>query len=70
MSIGREDYQERKENRIERLEARAAAAAQESHNAFRRSDAMISAIPRDSPFCATIPVPRATAVSLTGLTTS
>lgn len=29
MSIGREDYQERKENRIERLEARAAAAAQE-----------------------------------------
>ena len=62
MSIGREDYQERKENRIERLEARAAAAAQESHNAFRRSDAMISAIPAGQP--------RATAVSLTGLTTS
>lgn len=49
MSIGREDYQERKENRIERLEARAVVAAQESHNAFRRSDAIISAIPAGQP---------------------
>ena len=37
MSIGREDYQERKENRIERLEARAAAEKQnKTKNAYYR----------------------------------
>lgn len=52
MSIGREDYQERKENRIERLEARAASAAQASTDAFSRSTAIIGSIPSGQPVLA------------------
>lgn len=52
MSIGREDYQERKENRIERMEARAASAAQASADAFSRSSAVTGAIPSGQPILA------------------
>ena len=52
MSIGREDYQERKENRIERLEARAASAAQASTDAFSRSAAITGSIPPGQPVLA------------------
>ena len=52
MSIGREDYQERKDNRIERLEARAASAAQASTDAFSRSAAITGSIPPGQPVLA------------------
>lgn len=49
MSIGREDYQERKEARIERLEARAAAAEAESTAAYKSARAIMDHIPPGQP---------------------
>lgn len=49
MSIGREDYQERREARIERYEQRAASAAQASSDAASRSIGITSAIPLGQP---------------------
>ena len=49
MSIGRQDYQERKEARADRLEERAQAAAQKSDDAFRRSSSLVSGIPAGQP---------------------
>lgn len=49
MSIGREDYQERKEARIERLEARAAAAEAESTAAYKSARAIMDHIPAGQP---------------------
>lgn len=49
MSIGRQDYQERKDARADRLEERAQAAAQKSDDAFRRSSSLVSGIPAGQP---------------------
>lgn len=49
MSIGRQDYEERRAERIERLNARAAAHSAASAAAFRTAEAMGSAIPFGQP---------------------
>lgn len=49
MSIGREDYQERKEARIDRFEQRAASARAESSAAFKAADAIMQHIPPGQP---------------------
>lgn len=49
MSIGREDYQERKEARIDRFEQRAATAKAESTAAFKAADAIMQHIPPGQP---------------------
>jgi len=49
MSIGREDFKERKESRIDRYEARAASASRDAANAYRRSAAITDAIPMGQP---------------------
>lgn len=49
MSIGRQDYEERKEARIDRIEQRAASAAHRSDEAFRRSGALVEHIPLGQP---------------------
>ena len=49
MSIGREDYAERKEARIDRLESRAAKAQAESTAAFKAADAIMQHIPPGQP---------------------
>lgn len=49
MSIGRQDYTERKEARADRLEERAAKAAQAATDAFRRSSAITDVIPFGQP---------------------
>jgi len=49
MSIGREDYQERREDRIERFEARAAAAEAESAAAHKSARAIMEHIPPGQP---------------------
>jgi proteasome lid subunit RPN8/RPN11 len=49
MSIGRQDYTQRREDRIERLENRAAAAEEESSAAYAQSHKIISAIPMGQP---------------------
>lgn len=49
MSIGRQDYTERKEARVGRLEERAEKAAKESTDAARRSSAIVENIPMGQP---------------------
>jgi hypothetical protein len=49
MAIGREDYEERKENRISRYEERAAKAGSEADALFEKSHKMASAIPFGQP---------------------
>lgn len=49
MSIGRKDYEERREARADRLEERAQAAAKKSDDAFRRSSSLVSGIPAGQP---------------------
>jgi hypothetical protein len=49
MSIGRQDYTQRREERIERFESRAAAAEVESNAAYNHSHEIISAIPTGQP---------------------
>ena len=49
MSIGRQDYEERREARADRLEERAQKAAGKAADAFRRSEAAVSGIPAGQP---------------------
>lgn len=49
MSIGRSDFEDRKEARVERLEARAAAASAESTAAYRRASEISDRIPMGQP---------------------
>ncbi len=49
MSIGRKDYEDRKEARIERLESKAAAASAESTAAYRRASEIAHSIPMGQP---------------------
>ncbi len=49
MSIGREDYAERKEARIDRLESRAAAARSESTAAYNAAHSIMEHIPPGQP---------------------
>ncbi len=49
MSIGRQDYQDRREERIDRLEGRAERAKAQSTDAARRSQALVENIPFGQP---------------------
>lgn len=49
MSIGRSDYQERKENRIDRLEERATQARAESNTAWKNAREIMDYIPPGQP---------------------
>ena len=49
MSIGRQDYTERKEARADRLEERAQKATQAASDAFQRSAAIVEGIPFGQP---------------------
>lgn len=49
MAIGREDYEERRQARIDRLEERAEAAEKESHDAYDRASAIADRIPMGQP---------------------
>ncbi len=49
MSIGREDYAERREARIDRLESRAAAAQAESTAAYEAAHSIMKHIPPGQP---------------------
>ena len=49
MGIGREDFEERREQRVERLEDRAAAAAAKSRSAYQRSRSIADRIPMGQP---------------------
>ncbi len=49
MSIGREDYAERKEARIDRLESRAAKAQAESTTAYKAAHSIMEHIPPGQP---------------------
>lgn len=49
MSIGRQDYEERREARADRLEERAQKAADKAANAFRRSEDAVRGIPAGQP---------------------
>ena len=50
MSIGRQDYEERREARADRLEERAQKAAGKAADAFRRSEDAVRGIPAGNPF--------------------
>lgn len=49
MSIGRQDYEERREARADRLEERAQKAANKAADAFRRSEDAVRGIPAGQP---------------------
>ncbi len=49
MSIGRKDYEERRESRIERLENRVAAAQTESNAAYEAAHSIMKHIPPGQP---------------------
>ncbi len=49
MGVGREDFEERREQRVERLENRAAAAAAKSRSAYDRSCSIADRIPMGQP---------------------
>ena len=49
MSIGRQDYEERREARADRLEEQAQKAADKAANAFRRSEDAVRGIPAGQP---------------------
>jgi len=49
VKVGREDYQEKKESRIERLESRAAKAEQESDSRYKKSKELADRIPFGQP---------------------
>lgn len=49
MSIGRQDYEERREARADRLEERAQKAAGKVADAFRRSEDAVRGIPAGQP---------------------
>ena len=49
MSIGRQDYEERREARADRLEERAQKAASKAADAFRRSEDAVRGIPAGQP---------------------
>lgn len=56
MSIGREDYAERKEARIDRLESRAAKAQAESAAAYNTARSIMDHIPAGQPILFLIPI--------------
>ena len=49
MTLGRQDYEERREARADRLEERAQKAADKAANAFRRSEDAVRGIPAGQP---------------------
>jgi len=49
MSVGRKDYEERRDSRIERLESRAAVAQAESTTAYETAHSIMEHIPPGQP---------------------